>query len=156
MDHSEILLSLRKISRSINLESKRIQKLYDVSIPQLLSLHYLNREENKIASLTAIKSHLNLNASTVTGITGRLEQKGLIKRMPKEYGDKRITYIALTPKGKELLKTSPMLLHERLSINLSKLSPEEASNVLNSLQTIVDLMELDDSYSDTVLEQSFE
>ena len=40
--YTEILTDIRKIVRSINLESKRIQKDFGVSIPQLLCLSYLS------------------------------------------------------------------------------------------------------------------
>ena len=34
--------SVRKIVRAVNLESKRIEKNFGISIPQLLTLKYLN------------------------------------------------------------------------------------------------------------------
>ena len=36
--YSGIMISIRKIVRAINLESKRIEKDYGLSIPQLLTL----------------------------------------------------------------------------------------------------------------------
>ncbi len=38
MDYKEILIQIRRIVRSINLESKKIQKDFSVSIPQILCL----------------------------------------------------------------------------------------------------------------------
>ena len=39
--YSNIMISIRKIVRAINLESKRIEKDYNLSIPQLLTLKFL-------------------------------------------------------------------------------------------------------------------
>ena len=41
MNFIDILIRLRKIVRSVNLESKRVEKEQGVSIPQLLCLQFL-------------------------------------------------------------------------------------------------------------------
>lgn len=71
MQYLEILVKLRKIIRSINLESKKIQKEFGISIPQLLVLQYLSEQADYKASGKDIKSYINLNASTVSGIVHR-------------------------------------------------------------------------------------
>ncbi|MDZ7777296.1 MAG: MarR family transcriptional regulator [Bacteroidales bacterium] len=92
---NEIIIKIRQIVRSINLESKKIQKEYGVSIPQVLCLSYIRDAPNFQTTQKNIRNYLNLNASTVTGIINRLEKKGYIARLPK-LGDKRITSITLT------------------------------------------------------------
>ncbi len=143
MDITEILIKIRKIVRSINLESKKIQKEYGVSIPQVLCLNYLVNSENYQATQGEIKNFLNLNSSTTSGIINRLENKGLIARLPKS-GDKRIVNITLTSKGDKLLKQIPSLLHEQLSIKLQKLNPAELEQVQLSLELLVRLLDIDD------------
>ena len=44
--YSGIMISIRKIVRAINLESKRIEKDYSLSIPQLLTLKFLEEKQN--------------------------------------------------------------------------------------------------------------
>ncbi|MFT5168019.1 MAG: hypothetical protein ACI8P3_003258 [Saprospiraceae bacterium] len=68
MKYTEILIRIRQIVRSVNLESKRIEKEYGINIPQLLCLNFLNDQENFEASHTQMKDFFQLNASTVTGI----------------------------------------------------------------------------------------
>ena len=41
------MTGIRKIVRAINLESKRVQKDLNISIPQLLTLKYLQCSPNK-------------------------------------------------------------------------------------------------------------
>jgi DNA-binding MarR family transcriptional regulator len=141
MDTTDILISIRRIVRSINLESKKIQKEYGVSIPQVLSLGFLQRAPGFVSSQNELRKYLNLNASTVTGIVGRLEQKRLIARLPKS-GDRRVTQIILTSSGNELLTKIPPLLHDRLEEKLSELSPEKLGLIEKSLEDIVSLLEI--------------
>src|SRR5690554_6744379 len=90
MDYRGILIRVRRIVRSINLESKKVQKDFGVSIPQILCLEYLKSSPNYQATQRAIREHLNLNSSTVTGIITRLEKHGLLARLPKS-GDRKST-----------------------------------------------------------------
>lgn len=143
MDYSEIVTDIRRIVRSINLESKRIQKDFGVSIPQLLCLTHLAGREGYQATHKQLTEYLNLNSSTVTGIINRLEKKGLIARLPKA-GDKRTTCVVLTSSGYKLLKNAPNLLHDKLSHNLQKLSPEQINQVKASLALLIEVMEIKD------------
>ncbi len=139
--HIDILTNLRKIIRSINLESKRIEKQYGISIPQLLCLSFLNGQADFKASQKEIKQFLNLNASTVTGIINRLEQKGMVAKLPKTK-DKRVTLITITAKGSELIKQTPEILHQQLISKLQKLSPEAITKLKTSFDTIIDFLNI--------------
>jgi DNA-binding MarR family transcriptional regulator len=142
MESTEILIKIRKIVRSINLESKKIQKEYGVSIPQVLCLQYLRNSENYQAGQGEIRKFLNMNASTASGIINRMEAKGLVARLPKS-GDKRVVTIALTSKGDELMQQIPSLLHEQLSEKLLKLDHSTFENIKNSLELLVGILEID-------------
>ena len=83
MDTTEILIKIRKIVRSVDIESKKIQKEYGVSIPQVLCLSFLHESPTYQATQGEIRNFLNLNSSTVSGIINRLEKKGLLARLPK-------------------------------------------------------------------------
>jgi len=143
MESTEILIKIRKIVRSINLESKKIQKEYGVSIPQVLCLQYLRNSVNYQAGQGEIRKFLNLNASTASGIINRLENKGLVARLPKS-GDKRVVTIALTSKGDQLMQKMPSLLHERLSEKMIKLDNSTLENIKSSLELLVNILEIDD------------
>lgn len=141
MDTTEILIKIRKIVRSINLESKKIQKEHGVSIPQVLCLSFLHKSPNFQATQGKIKKFLNLNSSTVSGIIYRLEKKGFIARLPKT-GDKRIVNIALTSSGDELLKKIPPLLHEKLAEKLNKMESNQLKSLEESLDTLINILNL--------------
>ncbi|MFW6371490.1 MAG: MarR family winged helix-turn-helix transcriptional regulator [Bacteroidota bacterium] len=143
MNSTEIIIKIRKIVRSINLESKKIEKEYGVSIPQVLCLNFLRESENFQAGQGEIKKFLNLNASTISGIINRLEVKGLAARLPKS-GDKRVVTIALTSKGDQLLKKIPELLQEKLAGKLEKLDKKTLEKVKDSLELLVEMLDIDD------------
>lgn len=142
MDTTEILIKIRKIVRSIDIESKKIQKEYGVSIPQVLCLSFLHESPNYQATQGEIRKFLNLNSSTVSGIINRLEKKGHLARLPKSK-DKRVVNIALTSVGDKLLSTIPSLLHERLSEKLQKLDQAKLDSVEESLNTLVTLLDIE-------------
>lgn len=141
MKHRQILINIRKIIRSVNLESKRIEKKHGISIPQLLCLYYLNERPDFQSAHKPIKDFLQLNASTVTGIISRLEKKGLVARLPKPE-DKRIGLVYLTTKGVKLLENTPDPLHDRLSQRLQELSPPELKALDDAFELIIDFLDI--------------
>lgn len=128
--------------RSIDIESKKIQKEYGISIPQFLCLSFLRKSPHFQATQGEIRKYLNLNSSTVSGIIDRLEKKGLIARLPR-FGDKRMVNIALTTAGDQLINTIPSILHERLSDKLQKLTSKELSSIYNGLDTLLKLLDIE-------------
>lgn len=141
MNTTEILIKIRKIVRSINLESKKIQKEYGVSIPQVLCLNFLHNSMHYQATQGEIRKFLNLNSSTVSGIINRLEKKGFLAKLPKS-GDKRVVNIALTASGAELLSKIPSLLHEQLTQKLQLVEPKQLIQLEQGLNTLVELLDL--------------
>lgn len=140
MQYLEILIKLRKIIRSINLESKRIQKEFGISIPQLLVLQYLSEQKDYRASSKDIKTYINLNASTVTGIVCRLEEKGMVAKLPNAL-DKRGLFVTLTAKGADLLNTTPTTLQEKMSGRLQKLTPQQIEELNANIELLTNLMD---------------
>ncbi|HSG68408.1 MAG TPA: MarR family transcriptional regulator [Bacteroidales bacterium] len=143
MEYTEILINIRKILRSLNLESKKIQKSYGVSIPQLMCLDYLGQKEDLRSTQIDIARYLNLNASTMSGIIDRLEGKGFVARLPNP-DDKRTIFIALTSKGARLLEESPQLLHHQLSKRLKKLPNEKLVEINQALKILVESLDIEE------------
>ena len=142
METRDILIKIRKIVRSVDIESKKIQKEHGVSIPQVLCLNFLRESDNYQTTQGELRKFLNLNPSTVSGIINRLEKKGYLARLPKS-GDKRVVNIALTSAGDKLLSTMPSLLHEQLSEKLLQLTDEELEIVEAGLNTLVKILDIE-------------
>lgn len=139
MDYTDILISVRKIARAINLDSKRIQKESGFSIPQLLTLTYLGQCENYESSQLELRKYLQLNSSTVTGIISRLIAKGFVAKLPKKE-DKRSTWICLTASGLTQLDLAPALFQERLANKLDQLSDKEVKQIEKGLKKLINLL----------------
>ena len=142
MDSIEILVSIRKIVRSLNLESKGIQKDFGLSITQLLCLGHLENSPDYKSTHKELMNLLSLNSSTVTGIINRLEKRGYVARLPKKTGDKRVTYVTLTASGIKLLEETPNVLHDRLAKRLASLSEQDRNLVKKSLEIIISAMQI--------------
>jgi DNA-binding MarR family transcriptional regulator len=134
----EILSDLRRIIRSVNLEAKRVEREFGVSIPQYLCLQHLNEQAEFTASMKEIKDVLQLNASTATGIVQRLERGGYVAKLPK-----RKSLIVLTERGAEVVKRNPQILHERLLERLQELGPEDYANLRSAFRVIIEFLEIE-------------
>lgn len=139
----DILIKLRKIVRSVNLESKQIEKEQGVSIPQLLCLQFLAEQDDFKTNAAKLKEFLNLNASTISGILRRLEKKGLVAKLPNTL-DKRITLISLTDNGMKLLQTAPITFQQKLSEKLKALPPEKLQTIIDGIDILTNIMEVDE------------
>lgn len=139
-NHPNILTLIRKIIRSVDIDSKRIEKEFGVSIPQLLTLQFLETQEDFKATSTQIKNHLELNASTVTGIINRLLSKGLVAKTPNPK-DGRGYYIVLTAKGSQLLRKSPITLQGKVTKKIESLSNEETDTLYKGVGLLIQLLE---------------
>ncbi len=129
--------------RSVNLESKRVDKELGVSIPQLLCLQFLAQQEDYRTNASKLKGFLNLNASTITGIISRLEKKNLVVKLPKAT-DKRITLISLTERGIALIQNAPITFQQKLSEKLQALPPEKLKTIIDGIDLLTNLMEVDE------------
>lgn len=138
----EILSDLRRIIRTVNLEAKRVEREFGVSIPQYLCLQHLNEQPDFIASMKEIKDALQLNASTATGIVQRLERGGFVARLPKRE-DRRKSLIALTERGADVVRSNPQILHERLLDRLQQLDEASYLNLRNAFRSIIEFLEIE-------------
>lgn len=143
MEYLDILVKLRKIIRSINLESKKIEKQMGISIPQLIILQFLSEQEEYKAQASQIKKHINLNASTVSGIIKRLESKSLVARLPRP-DDRRASYVTLTAKAWELLQKSPVTLQEKMTERLKNLDDKQIEGLSENIDLLIHLMDAED------------
>ena len=141
--YSELMISIRKIVRAINLESKRVEKQFGLSVPQLLILKFLNDNDEFKSTMKELKNYLSLNASTVTGIISRLETKGFIARLPS-VKDRREIPITLTSKGLDIVKKTDESLHELMVKKTNLIGEGEYNSILISLEKIIKLFDIED------------
>lgn len=139
----DILMDLRKIIRAVNLEGKRVEKTYGVSIPQYLCLKHLNSSPNYTASLSELREVLQLNPSTITGVVQRLERNGYAARLPKTE-DRRKTVIVLTQKGASVVQDNPDILHKQLLDRLKNMPEGEYERLSEAFKEIIRFLDVDE------------
>jgi len=133
-----ILLSLRRIIRSIDQHNKQLGSKYELTVPQLVCLRQLLLEEEM--TLGALARAVYLSQATVTGIIDRLFDKGLISR-ERSTEDRRKMKVRLTEKGARMANDMPWPLQERFSTSLAALDEAEQEQIDTILKSLVHMME---------------
>jgi DNA-binding MarR family transcriptional regulator len=134
----EVLISLRRVTRAIDLHSKHLMKTAGLTAPQMLILQTLRDQGDAIISDVA--NHINLSQATVTSILDRLEKRGLVMR-ERSQQDKRKVYACLTDAGSELIRNAPMPLQEYVSRQFSDLQDWEQTHIISALQRVAHMMD---------------
>jgi len=129
----ELLISLRRITRSMDLHSKQLEKKYGLTGPQLIILQVIS-SEGEIA-IGNLAKKVSLSQATVTNIVERLEQKGILRRA-KLGADKRLVFVGATDKAHELLLYKPTLFQKKFITEFEKLEQWEQTQMLSSLQRL--------------------
>jgi len=136
----QILAAMRRITRAVELHSRRLVDEIGLTGPQLAVL----REANRLGPLPIgeLARTLYLSQPTVTGILDRLERRGLVERCRAQV-DRRAVFISATDGGRKLLDEAPSLLQDRFRRELRKLQEWEQTQMLALLQRIAGMMEAD-------------
>lgn len=134
--HREVMVAIRKLMHTIDSHSRKLLKRYDITVPQVMCLYEL--EDSGTATIASLTKAIHLSASTMVGIIDRLEEKGMVSRH-RDMEDKRMVAIDITDKGREFLRDTPDLLHNRLAEQLSELSEAQQEHIATSLATLVRL-----------------
>jgi len=131
-------MALRRIIRSVDIYSSKLNSEFKITAPQLICLYSIGQREGMILSELAKK--VNLGISTVNGIVDRLEEKGHLTRT-RSVKDRRRVVLIITSQGMDVAKSAPVLLQDRLSSSLRQLTDLEQAAIALSLERVVELME---------------
>lgn len=135
-----ILYSLRRITRAIDVYSRKLAATYKITAPQLLCLRYLDR--NGPHTPSELAREISLSQATVTGILDRLESRGLVERR-RDLKDRRRVSIHLTLEGKSLSQAAPKPLQELFAGRLAELPYEEQAGIDHILRQVAEMMDCD-------------
>ena len=134
----EVLVSLRRVTRAIDLHSKHLMKTAGLTAPQMLILQTLRDQGDAIISDVA--SQVSLSQATVTSIMDRLEKRGLVIR-ERSNQDKRKVFASLTDTGNDLIRNAPMPLQDYFIRQFSDLQEWEQTQIISSLQRVAYMMD---------------
>lgn len=126
----EAIIYLYTESRRI---TKELAKRADLTGPQLTVVKLL--ETFGDLSLSALSDRIRAQNSTVTGIIDRMEREGLVMR-ERSKEDRRVVYIKLTAKGRELAREIPVEPMEIFRSALETLSAQEMRDLMRIMSKV--------------------
>jgi len=138
----KILMDLRRITRAIDLNSKKLSSETSLTAPQVVSL--IAVYHHGVLTLAEIAEQVHLSSSTMVGIIDRLEAKNLVIR-ERSKTDRRQVLIRITDEGQKMAKKSPLPLQEELIKSLSKLPEAQQRNLAKALELLVKMLDFKDS-----------
>ncbi|MBY6105401.1 MarR family transcriptional regulator [Ferrimonas balearica] len=139
--HEQLLISLRKVIRAIDLHSRKLNKESGLTGPQLVVMQKIAQLDGPIARQVA--AEVNLSPATVTSIIDRLESRGLVKRIRDEV-DKRRVHLSLSEEGQRLMASAPQPLQEHFIQRYQALEEWEQSLLLSSVERIASMMDAEE------------
>jgi DNA-binding MarR family transcriptional regulator len=113
--------------------TKELARRADLTGPQLTVVKIL--EIFGDLSLSELSEKIRAQNSTVTGIIDRMEREGLVTR-ERSKEDRRVVYIRLTPKGKDLSREIPVEPMEIFRNALETLTGQEVRDLLRILTKV--------------------
>jgi DNA-binding MarR family transcriptional regulator len=137
----EVLTSLRRVIRAIDLHSKQLVKTASVTGPQLRLLQLIRSQER--ATSRELADAMNLSQATVTSILDRLEGRSLIERI-RSQTDKRKVHPTLTAQGIKILEQAPAALQDSFVRKFDQLQSWEQHMIIASLQRVAEMMNASD------------
>lgn len=93
----------------------------------------------RVLAMKDLADELHLTPPSLTALTRRLVQTGLVTRSARE-GDSRVVLLSLTPAGRELHDELEREHLERMAELLQGLEPEEQQQFLDLLERAVDAL----------------
>ncbi len=148
-DHDDILIALRRITRAIDLQSKKLMKKAGLTAPQLVVMQALRKHGQMSPSLLA--KTVSLSQATITTILDRLVKQELVRR-DRSATDKRVVLACLTDAGLKTAEAAPELLQSGFLREFRKLQDWERGMLVASLQRIAELMDAEDLDASPILE----
>lgn len=136
-----ILRALRRIMRKTSEHSRQVARDTGLSVPQSLCLRTIGDAKPKEeVTVVRVAEAVQLAPATVSRLLDRLEEAQLIVRERRSQ-DRRKVCLRLTPAGRARLRKLPPPLQHEFSSRLQGLSQRKQDELLDALESIVELME---------------
>ncbi|MBN2801001.1 MAG: MarR family transcriptional regulator [Deltaproteobacteria bacterium] len=136
----EVLIALRRITRAIDLHSRRLIALHGLTVPQVLVLKQL--AEVGPLPVGTLSRLVRLSSATVSAMLRRLTSRDLVAQVRSEE-DRRVVLVEITEAGRDAIASAPSLLQEDFIEAFSALSSWEQHGLISGLQRIASMMDAD-------------
>jgi DNA-binding MarR family transcriptional regulator len=133
----DVLVTLRRIIRAIDMHSKKLGKEYGLTGPQLMVLKEIRSGSD--ITIGHVAKKVSLSQATVTNIIDRLESRDMVTR-ERSTQDKRRVIVRTTGKADLILDSNPSVLQVDFINSFQTLETWEQNLILSSLQRIATMM----------------
>ncbi|MFW6215445.1 MAG: MarR family winged helix-turn-helix transcriptional regulator [Alkalispirochaetaceae bacterium] len=144
----EVLETLRKIIRAIDIHSRKLSKEFGLTGPQLVVIKEI-ASKGKV-SIGEVAKAVSLSQATVTSILDRLEQRDLVRR-DRSDEDRRRVLVHVTDRAHSVLQSNPNFLQDEFLRRFTALAEWEQTLILSSIQRIAAMMDATDLKVDPIL-----
>jgi DNA-binding MarR family transcriptional regulator len=138
VDAAGVVDALRRLFRATQEYSKAVQSRSGLSAPQLRALHIV--DANPGISIGDLSRQMFAHPSTVSGVVDRLENRGAVTRTVDEE-DRRGVRLALTGKGRTMLRRGPEPVQSGLAGALETMPKARLAQLRASLDEVVEKTE---------------
>ena len=136
--YEQLLISLRRVIRAIDIHSRQLNKQSGLTGPQLMVMQTIAAYDRPLAK--EIAQEVALSPATVATIIDRLEARNLVVRTRSE-SDKRKWHLSLSEAGIEILRAAPKPLQEHFIKRYQNLEDWEQSQLLSAVERIASMMD---------------
>lgn len=142
-DPQRVLDAFRNLVKALRLADRAGLKRHGIGSAQLFVLHELNRESplsvNELADRTAT------DQSTVSVVVNKLAMKGFVVRARSD-ADARRAELALTTKGRQLVRKLPLPIQQSLIMSVRQLPATRVRALADMLEQIVSAVDLSEEH----------
>ena len=124
---------IKMMNEAIEKRANILLKEYDVTSGQIRILVVLSTIENNECTLKNLEKIFSFSQAAIAAVAVRLESKGFVESHAGE-DDKRIKYIRLTEKGKEIAELSKIKLHDMENKLFADFTEEEREQLFYLLR----------------------
>jgi len=135
----ETMQALRRVVKAIQDYSHTVFSEFGVTGPQLWAMKTIS--QNGSLPLGELSKKMYLHPSTISGVIDRLESKGYAVR-DRNHKDRRVVMVRLTPEGDALVRKAPNPAQGKMIHGLRNLKEDELNVIYNSVQKLVEIMEV--------------
>ena len=136
----DVFYSIKKMNNLIvNLMNDEFRK-FDLTESQARTLFFLNKNIDENIMQKDLEEYFGTSHATVSGIIGRLEQKGYVT-YKQSLEDKRAKLISITDTGQNIMKQINLVRLEQIKYLSKVLTDEETSQLTFMLNKLINKLE---------------
>jgi DNA-binding MarR family transcriptional regulator len=129
-----IFLLFHQVRQKMDIEQKNLFLKYDITPRQFIVLQTIDFQPG--SNQNEIVNSINIDRSTLSKITEKLESKNYISSQQKE-GDKRHKQLRITSKGRSTLRRLQQSVRDLENIFINKIELDTKKKFLSSLRSYV-------------------